>query len=703
MYKRQAADEALPYNHGGSSWYATLSDIKRGQNKPREALALLDKAEAWLVRSAGERYRSTYNTMKAMVLGDLGEHAKAIPLLDAYIDNLRKTMGKRHPTVGSMLYMLATQYLQAGQAGKAEVILDESLDIAESDLALTLSTGNESDHAVYFTRNAYVLDTAINLHAKFAPSSTRAARLAVTTLLRRKGRILDAAAASLAALRARLSASDATLLDQLAEARARLSKLTVAGPEAGQEEAYGKEVAALEDKVRRLEEQARSKSASYRVATQRVELAAVQKAIPAGARLVEFLQWQPFELPWNPKKIPAKRYLAYVIASKGDPVRIELGEVGPIDEAIEKFRTAVADPDNDRARERGRALYDLTMAKIEPALGGATNLLLAPDGQLNLVAFAALVDGKGQFLVQRHTMTYLTSGRDLLRGGVRAKAKSGALIIADPAFDGAVGTKPATASPSAASAAAGTTRGLRSRDLGITSWEALPGTGEEADAVSKVLPKVSILRGGAATETAVKRIKAPRILHMATHGFFLPDDEVAAALAGPPTAAGGATRQLGPMGASLAGAVAPAGAGVENPLLRSGLALAGANKLASGEDDGILTALEATSLDLWGTKLVVLSACETAVGKVTTGDGVHGLRRALVVAGAETMVMSLWQVDDAATRDLMTGLYRRLGKREGRSQALRSAQLELLATRQYQHPFFWAAFLPAGESTPIKD
>src|SRR5262249_21639315 len=152
----------------------------------------------------------------------------------------------------------------------------------------------------------------------------------------------------------------------------------------------------------------------------------------------------------------------------------------------------------------------------------------------------------------------------------------------------------------------------------------LPGTGQEAEAVQKTMAGLTLFRGDKATETALKQVHGPKVLHLATHGFFL-DDKPASKH---DEARAGQT---------------PAPAGAENPLLRSGLALAGANRLKSGEDDGILTAMEASGLDLWGTELVVLSACETGVGKITNGEGVYGLRRSLVIAGAESLVMSLWQ------------------------------------------------------------
>ena len=276
------------------------------------------------------------------------------------------------------------------------------------------------------------------------------------------------------------------------------------------------------------------------------------------------------------------------------------------------------------------------------------------------------------------------------------------LVVADPAFG------PITFSPVVAP-----TRGVeekqttRSGEMGRLQFGSLPGTAEEAKALGQLLSGGRVLTQVNASEAAVKGISAPRVLHVATHGFFLPDmprDEAA----------------TGGRGITLGVVDKPqATARIENPLLRSGLALEGANlRRSAGGEDGILTALEVAALDLWGTKLVVLSACETGVGEVMNGEGVYGLRRALVLAGSESQVMSLWRVSDKATRDLMVAYYKRLTADEGRSEALRQVQLEMLrgdmrivgeAGRgvlgaqapagkiDYSHPFYWAAFIQSGE------
>jgi hypothetical protein len=206
----------------------------------------------------------------------------------------------------------------------------------------------------------------------------------------------------------------------------------------------------------------------------------------------------------------------------------------------------------------------------------------------------------------------------------------------------------------------------------------LPGTASEARDIEGLLGNATVLTGERATEAAVKALDGPSILHVATHGFFLPRPFAAGRSAGPAVEEGG------------------------SPLLRSGLAFAGAN-VGSGEtgDDGILTALEAAGLRLSGTKLVVLSACDTGVGEVTVGEGVYGLRRALVLAGSESQVMSLWPVSDEGTRELMAAFYRALREGSGRTEGLRSAQLGLLANPDRAHPFYWASFILSGKTGPL--
>ena len=125
--------------------------------------------------------------------------------------------------------------------------------------------------------------------------------------------------------------------------------------------------------------------------------------------------------------------------------------------------------------------------------------------------------------------------------------------------------------------------------------------------------------------------------------------------------------------------------------------MAGANQGA----DGIVTAREIAGFDWWGTKLVVLSACETGVGAVPSGDGVYGLRRAVVLAGAEAQVVSLWNVNDSSAQELMRAYYDELVRGTGRAEAIRQAKLRLLRQPRYAHPHYWAAFILAGDWTPL--
>ncbi len=323
-----------------------------------------------------------------------------------------------------------------------------------------------------------------------------------------------------------------------------------------------------------------------------------------------------------------------------------------------------------------------------PALGGCKRLLVAPDGDLTRLPFQVLPTRDGGRLIDEYHISYLGAGRDLLRFRVPNSGRPREpLVIADPDLD--LGEKAVIEAPTAG-------RLSRDFDLRTLHFEQLPGTRVEGEQIAKMLG-VRAWLGTAALEASLKACRSPRILHLATHGFFLPDQK----------------RDLNEdRGQQLSSFGAASGnhpnrmlaAGLENPLLRSGLALAGANTWCRGgslppaAEDGLLTAEDVSGLDLLDTELVVLSACETGLGEVRTGEGVFGLRRAFVLAGTKGLVMSLWKVPDQETCKLMEDFYAGILKPgQSRAEALRAAQLAMKEKEDYRDPLYWGAFIYEGD------
>ena len=240
-----------------------------------------------------------------------------------------------------------------------------------------------------------------------------------------------------------------------------------------------------------------------------------------------------------------------------------------------------------------------------------------------------------------------------------------------------------------------TGNGRRSRDFSKSSEPYLPlkGAKLEGEQIGKLLGIKPFLEKEA-LEGRLKSVSSPHILHIATHGFFLKDQEM------PANNAGLGFGMQGEMGMQRL-----SGEGIENPMLRSGLVLAGVNTwMKNGElppeaEDGILTAEDVTALDLTNTNLVVLSACDTGLGDVKVGEGVFGLRRAFAIAGAKTLVMSLWKVPDTCTQELMEDFYRRILSGTPKAEALREAQMKI--REKYPHPRDWGGFICQGDPGPI--
>ena len=654
-------DTAQVLHHlGGLAWEA--GDLERAEQRFERALAIREKA-------LGAEHPDTAATLNnaGLLFRDRRDYERAERLVARAVAISERVNGAEHPDTAQYLHNLAGVYWAMGANAKAVETRARANEARERVLARNLVLGSERRKLDYLKRSAADLDQTISLHVAAVPASPDAARAALETVVRRKGRALDLLVDQLATLRRSAAPEDRALLDRLAASRAELAALTLAGPKAGGAEAHRARLAELEASVEQLETDLAARSARFRSAAPVVSLAAVQRAIPAGAVLVELSTYRPYDPAGRGTGVyGAPRYVAYVLAREGVPRWADLGAAAEVDAAAAGLGEALRNPRRRDARKLARALDERVMRPVRALAGDSRHLLVSPDGALNLVPFAALVDESGRYLVERYTVTYLTSGRDLLRGAPAAAPRQPAVVLAAPDYG-----------PSEA-AAAGDAREIMHKagarlsvDFAEVVFPPLRYAGSEAEAVGRLLDRAVVLKGAAATEGALKHAEGPRVVHLATHGFFLRELR------------GGDER-------------------VENPLLRSGLALAGANARRSGEEDGVLTALEAAGLDLWGTRLVVLSACDTGVGEVAAGEGVYGLRRALVLAGSESQVMSLWPVSDAATRRLMVAYYGGLRRGGGRTEALRRVQLEMLARPATRHPFYWAGFIQSGAWSPVQ-
>lgn len=600
----------------------------------------------------------------------LADDTKALATQQRALGIAEKTGGLYHNWTILSLRNIARYYTAMGDANNAVAFQKISDERTETALALNLAIGSERQKLVQLDDLEERTSRTISLNVNLAPANPQASALAALVLLQRKGRVLDAMSASVAALRERAEPEDRKLLDELNAVTQQLAKATLSKSAKVSLEEQRKQIADLTEKKETLEAGISRRSAEFHAASLPVTLEAVQAEIPPNAALVEFAVYKPYD----PKVINSDqaygepRYIAYLLRRTGTPQWKDLGDRKAIDAAIEEWRAALGDPARKDTQQAARKVDQKIMEPIRSIANSVARFLISPDGELSLIPFEALVDEKGSYLVQNYSFAYLTSGRDLLRMKVARASKSKDLVIANPLFGEL---------PSGALAAAKRPEKLAmrksltsTRNLSETYFAPLSGSLQEARSIQALFPDSVFLTGTAATEAALKQAQAPRILHIATHGFFLSE---------PP---------------------ATSGAPPQNPLLRSGLALANANSHGNNNangDDGILTALEASGLNLWGTKLVVLSACDTGLGEVKNGEGVYGLRRAFVLAGSDSLLMSLWSVSDYSTRRLMTDYYKNLKQGQGRGEALRKVQLHLLADNPKLHPFYWANFIQIGE------
>lgn len=626
-----------------------------------------------------------------------------------------RLLGSQHPHTTETLQNLATVLLAMGKSVEAYALTDRARRGTRSHIVRVLPALSEPEQALFLTHR-YTPSLHGSLSLGIAkPEEKELVELSASWLINGKAVAQEALAQRNLLSRGVNDPKTATVVTHLQQVRAQLAKLamTVAGAEKTQARHRLSEKLTADEQ--RLSQQlvAAVPGGSTEI-TDWIELDQIRKALPTKGVLIDVVSCRLFnfaaketEERWSPAHYAV--WITYATPEKGS-ILVDLGVADEIDTLVATLRKAIGNSGgaikNDGEEQASAALKAELQAvatkiwePLEPHLSDVDQIVLSPDGALWLVPWSALpVGDDDEFLLEKYTLRLLVSGRDLVTKPETFATRQ-PVIVADPNFDQEVSEKRSSIQAifkQELPADNTTTRSFSAKSV-LPNVNALPSTGLEATAIQPNVEKYAgekaiLYKERYALERVAKALRHPKLVSFATHGFFLPTQKSTAK----------DPDQLGSSGTRSV-ALDTSGKPIENPLLRCGLLLSGCNNRDSvvGDDDGILTGLEIVGIDFRGTELVVLSACETGIGEVQNGEGVAGLRQAFQLAGAQSVVSSLWNVADGETARLMQVFFHNLANGMNKSEALRQAQLARIKARRERngaaHPFFWAAFTLTGQ------
>jgi tetratricopeptide (TPR) repeat protein/CHAT domain-containing protein len=644
-------------------------------------------------------------------------YAEAEPLYRQALAIRQKVLGPNHPNTGGTLQNLALLYYAWRRPREAQSYFESAFQNLTVQFEQQFVYMNEKDRLGFLNTVSNVFPNYFSFVFTYHNQHPEFAGRMYDLLLWEKGLVADSVATQQARLTASGDAEALKLFKKLAAKRNQVVALIGAEPsDRGQ---WKRNLDQLQTEADDVEEQLVRRSAAFAESKRlaRPSWRDVQKALGNDEAAVEVVR---FEFHDGKKWTGKNNYAALVLtgATKSGPVSIDLADAAMLESALqEAYFQRIAPPSGGalsgtacsaqvaapslQARVVSAsgggplAFYNSFWKPLEQALGGSKHIYISTDGSLNQMALGLIPTPKGNLLMESYDLRLLNRTADLLQPVV-AHMEQSAVLFANPDFNlpaasyrkslVSLGTSISEATAIPRLNESDTTLGgctqlqqVRSLELGVTN-QIVPLLREHG------LTTTTYVEEQALVET-VEQVQAPRLLHIATHGDFLPD----------PAAKEVTTPQSNDFPRPL----------ISDPMLRSRLFFAGANHTLAGHplpadlSDGILTAYQASTLNLHGTELVVLSACETGRGDVQDGEGVFGLRRAFQEAGAESVLMTLWEVPATETQELLNSFYRHwLSDGMDKHQALLAAQEDERKVVQQRYgsdlPYYWGAFVLVG-------
>ena len=645
----------------------------------------------------------------------IGDLPAAIPIFERARFVADKNFDPGHPSLEAPLSDLARANVRQGEVNKALDLFNlaqKSNNLFSSNVLPTLT---QIEQNRFIAKNS-VGNLSTSLSFALLSKQPEVNKCSVAWLGNSKGAGQRALAERNLLLREVNDPQKAELVSRLISVRERMARLAMSIADL-------KNVQKRQATIQQLSSEEQELSVRLGAVTKRrslnqwIDHGALQVGIPPNSTLVDIARFRNYDFkavgnenPWG-----GHRYVAWVTFSGDKETKIiDLGPAEPIEELVQQIRgelknsTDVLENSGEEQAVRKlqsnmQALSDKIWQPVAKELGEVENVILSPDGMLWLAPWSALplgetAEGKTRYLIEKYNLRLVTSARDLLKAPDTRPTKK-PVVFANPSFSQTAAEKRDSIQrifKKLPKEDKSSTRSISTKSV-LPQVQPLPNTGVEADSIEPQIyaytnSKPIIYKEGRALEHAVKKLKNPKIAAFATHGFFLPEQEVERK-----------DNRFVSTDKRRSIVLDKNNKPLENPLLRCGLLLAGCNDRNSvvGDDDGILTGMEITGIDFRGTELVVLSACDTGVGDIRNGEGVAGLRQAFQLAGAESVLASLWQVDDAETARLMNLFFENLSKGLTKSESLRQAQLSRIKARRARHgaahPFFWAAFTLTGQ------
>ncbi len=665
-----------------------LARVYQRQQKPEQAEPMFLRAMELRAAVLGEEHMDTLRSridLGGLYL-DQARFDEADTLLSATLGALEKTLGPQHPYTFEALEYLARARAARGDLAGAVAIRETAFQRRSEFLDTMLWVTGENAREGYIRLHRPELDNYLGLLTRVEDSS--AGKKEINASLQRKGLLLKITSEIQQIAQLSRDPELSAKASQLEQARKELAALTLSGPTPETQGRHADVLYELEQNVNELQGELGRASARYRSSIAHINADALEAAMDDETVLVDFMVFNEGD----------QTRLMAGIANKADGETsynlVVYPDMSAIEKAIQHYRALIQDEgaDEDELLEAGQAAYRQVWAPVAELIGDREQVYLVPDGMLNILPFNALVDEDQQYLIRQVDFHILTSARDLLPTGLKL-SEGGYVIVAGPDYDSDQVVSSEQLAVAEGRRSAAIQLGIRGGASGLRglNFDPLPGAEKEgrlitAEVSENEKPSEVYFKNEAQEIVLADLTSPPEILHVATHGFFLKaDDTLRKRLL---KLQRGAELQVPPPG--------------DNPLLRAGLAFAGINTNAQflGDidivNDGVLTALEVLGLNLTGTRLVVLSACETGLGEIHEGEGVYGLRRSFQEAGVAEVISSLWAVSDRGTQALMAAFYQRLLAGEPAREALRETQLELMDSPQWGYPYVWSAFMIVG-------